>query len=143
MANPRNIVRFHGIGREAQTFIIDASTITYDVNQPNGSAQVGKAVKLSGNATIALATDGSHVLGKLELVEADGKATVQTEGYMSLPGGDGATLTLGAKIVGDLGPSSAAGYIRAVATGTAAELGMARGMIIDPSVTTEVWVKLE
>ena len=143
MANPRNTVKFNGIGREAQTFYIDDDTITFDRDEPHGSAQVGKAVKLVDGATIALTTDGSHVLGVLEHVEADGKAGVQTEGYAAFPGGDGATLTLGAKIVGDLGPSSAPGYIRAVATATAAELGMARGMIIDETDPTEVWVKLE
>jgi len=81
------------------------------------------------------------VLGKLIKVESDGFCVVQTEGYMTLPGGTSATLTAGSKIVGDL-LVSAEGYIRVVATGTAAELGVARGIIVDATTTTAVLVKL-
>ena len=82
------------------------------------------------------------MLGKLISVSADNKAVVQTRGFCTLPGGDGATLTEGKKIVGDLGAASAKGYIRDVATGTAAELGVATGSIIDADTTTAVVVKL-
>ena len=91
----------------------------------------------------ALVGDGEGVEGKLILVEADGKATVQVAGYMSLPGGNSATLTNMKQIVGDLGPSSAKGYIREVNTAVAAELGVARGRIIDPTDTTKVVVALD
>lgn len=143
MANPRNIVRWQGIAYSAQTFHIDDSTITYDRDEENGSAQVGLAVMLSAAGTVALTSDGALVLGKLLKVESDGKATVQTGGYVDLPGGDGATLTLGSKIVGDLGAANARGYIRAVATGTAAELGVARGIIVDAATPAETWVRFE
>jgi hypothetical protein len=83
------------------------------------------------------------IVGKLLKVESDNKATVQTGGYVDLPGGEGATLTLGSKIVGDLGAANAKGYIRSVAMATAAELGVARGMIVDATDPTETWVKLE
>lgn len=142
MADPRATVDLVGIGYEAQSFLIDASTITYSATAVNGSAQVGKAVNLSADKTVQLVGDGELVLGKLIAVEPDGIAVVQTGGYMTLPGGDGATLTLGEKIVGDLGAANAEGYIRAVATGTAAELGHARGIIMDNDVTTAVVVKL-
>jgi hypothetical protein len=68
---------------------------------------------------------------------------------MTLPGGDSATLTIGSKIVGDLGADSAAGYIQAVggAGGTYAQaeivaITAARGLILDPADATavEVWL---
>ena len=142
MADPRNAVSFDGIAATYETFLIDNSTITYSATVANGSAKVGLAVALSGNGTIETAGDGEEVVGKLVKVEADNKAVVQTGGYMTLPGGDGASLTPGKKIVGDLNASSAEGYIREVATGTAAELGVARGMIIDAANTAAVIVRL-
>lgn len=142
MADPRNAVSFDGINATHETFLIDNSTITYSATATNGSAQVGLAVALSAAGTIETAGNGEEVLGKLIKVEADNKAVVQTGGYMTLPGGNGASLTLGKKIVGALNASSAEGYIREVATGTAAELGVARGMIIDAGTTTAVVVRL-
>jgi hypothetical protein len=141
MADPRNAVDFVGIGYEAQTFLIDNSTITYSATATNGSASVGLAVALSAAETVELVGDGEEVIGKLIKVESDNKAVVQTAGYMTLPGGTGASLTVGKKIVGDL-LVSAEGYIREVATGTAAELGVARGFIVDAGTTTAVVVKL-
>ena len=142
MADPRADVTFDGINAEYVTVAIDNSTITYSATATNGSAQVGLAVALSGNATIELVGDGEEVFGKLISVEKDNFAVVQTGGWMALPGGSGATLTVGKKIVGDLGAASAEGYIREVATATAAELGVARGMIVDAGTTTAVWVRL-
>jgi len=141
MADPRNSVAFEGIGYEAQTFLIDNSTITYSATVANGSAKVGLAVAFSASKTVELAGDGEEIVGKLISVESDNKAVVQTGGYMTLPAGTGATLTPGKKIVGDL-LVSAEGYIREVATATAAELGVARGMIVDAGTTTAVVVKL-
>jgi len=140
MADPRNAVAF-GIGYSAQTFWIDNSTITYSATTKNGSAGVGLAVAFSASETVELAGDGEEIVGKLISVESDNKAVVQTGGYMTLPAGTGATLTPGKKIVGDL-LVSAEGYIREVATATAAELGVARGMIVDAGTTTAVVVKL-
>jgi hypothetical protein len=145
MANPRNTVAYEDIkpnGASDVGYIVDASTITYSATALNGSAQVGLAVTFSGNNTIALTADGDFVLGKLMSVESDGKARVQELGHMTLPGGSGATLTRGKSIVGALGASSAKGYIREVATGTAAELGKARGFIHDAADTTAVGVAL-
>ena len=142
MADPRNTVAFDGIGYSAQTFLIDDSTITYSATATNGSSKVGLAVALSTHKTVETAGDGEEVLGKLISVESDGKCVVQTGGYMTLPGGNGASLTPGKAIVGALNASSAEGYIREVATGTAAELGRCNGMIIDAGTTTAVVVKL-
>lgn len=141
MADPRNTVAFDGIGYEAQTFLIDDSTITYSATTANGSAQVGLAVTLSTHKTVALAADAEFILGKLISVDSDDKAVVQTGGYMTLPGGTSATLTPGTPIVGDL-LVAAKGYVRSAASGQAAELLVANGHIIDAGTTTAVVVKL-
>ncbi len=141
MSDPRATVVLDDVGEfEAYTFLIDNSTITYSSSQVNGSASVGLAVKLSAAKTVALAGDGDAVIGKLIQVFADNTATVQVGDILVLPAGNGASLTLGKKIVGALNASSAAGYIREVATGTAAELGKARGAILDAGTTTAVKV---
>ncbi|MCL4806149.1 MAG: hypothetical protein KJ046_17785, partial [Anaerolineae bacterium] len=82
-----------GVGGEYRTYKIDNSTITYDRTKTNGSAQVGLAVTFSGDETVALTADGDAVVGKLIKVEADNKATVQTDGTMTFGKGDAATTT--------------------------------------------------
>ncbi len=141
MANPRNTIDFTDIGLLTATFHIDAAAITYSATEENGSAAVGFACTLSADQTITLAGDGEGVLGKVLLVEADNKATVAVKGFMRLPGGDGATLTRMKSIVGDLGAAAAEGYVREVATATAAELGVCRGVIIDDDATSP-WILL-
>ena len=131
-----------GVGGDYRTYKIDDSTITYDATKAGGSAQVGLAVTFSADDTVALTADGDAVIGKLILVEADDKCNVMTDGTMTLPGGDGATLTLGATIVGALGAANAKGYIRSAASGTAAELVKARGRIENNNTTTAVVVTL-
>ena len=131
-----------GVVGAYRTYKIDASTIIYDASKAGGSAQVGLAVTFSAANTVALAADGDAVIGKLILVESDDKANVMTHGTMTLPGGASATLTLGAKIVGALGASSAKGYIRSAASGTAAELVKARGFIDNAATATAVVVTL-
>ena len=131
-----------GVVGAYRTYKIDASTIIYDASKAGGSAQVGLAVTFSAANTVALAADGDAGIGKLILVESDDKANVMTHGTMTLPGGASATLTLGAKIVGALGASSATGYIRSAASGTAAELVKARGFIDNAGPATAVGVTL-
>lgn len=131
-----------GVAGVYRTYKIDASTITYDASKAGGSSQAGLAVTLSGDDTVALCADGDAVLGKLILVEGDNKCNVMTEGTMTLPGGASATLTLMGTIVGALGASSAKGYIRSAASGTAAELVKARGRIENNDTTTAVVVTL-
>lgn len=142
MADPRNAVSHEGNKAHYETYKADGVTITYDATQTGGSAAVGLAVTESADDTVALTADGDEVRGKVISVESDGKVNVQDGGYMTLPGGASASLTRGKKIVGALGASSAKGYIREVATGTAAELGKARGSIINPSDTANVVVDL-
>ena len=131
-----------GVVGAYRTYKIDNSTITFDRDEVGGSAQVGLAVTFSAADTVALAADGDEIVGKLILVESDDKANVQTDGTMTLPGGSGATLTLGTKIVGDLGAASAKGYIRSAASATAAELIVCRGRIENAETTTAVVVTL-
>jgi hypothetical protein len=142
MANPRAVVDTQGIGYRAITLIADNSTITFDSTKAGGSAQVGLAVQMSGQSTVALTVDASEVVGRLERVHPDGMCVVQVEGGCELPGGASATLTAGTRIVGALGASSAPGYIRTAAA-SAAEAAVARGKIIDSSVTTAVKVMLD
>lgn len=142
MADPRNAVSHVGIGYVADTYPHD-DTIVYDATEVGGSEQVGLAVTLESNNSISLVGDGEMVLGKLVKVEPGGFAVVQVGGQMTLPAGAGATLTAGKKIVGDLGAASAEGYIREVATATAAELGVCRGYVIDSSTATDTVVFLE
>jgi len=130
MADPRLTLDFQGQNEDFLTFKIDNSTITYLATADAGSSQVGLAVAFSADQTVKLTEDGEAVVGKLIHVTADNYATVQAGGAMKLPKGSGATLTRGKKIVGALGAASAKGYIREVATGTAAELGVARGFTI-------------
>lgn len=145
MADPRLTVKYDEIkpeGASDVTYIIDNTTIVYSASAVGGSASVGLAVTFSGNNTIALCADGDAVLGKLILVEPDGKAHVQELGHMTLPGGASATLTRGTKIVGALGAASAKGYIRSAASATAAELVKCRGFIHDVADSTAVGVAL-
>ena len=146
LSTPRNIVGFEETaGPHDLTYKIDNSTITYDATKANGAAttMIDKAVTLSADDTVALAADGDAVLGKLISVDGDNKCSVRVSGFVTLPGGNGASLTRGKKIVGALNASSEKGYIREVATGTAAELGKARGIIQSSGTATAVGVLLD
>lgn len=135
MSDPREAVAFDDIDFRSVTYNHD-DTIVYDADAQGGSAQVGLAVTLESNKTVSLVGDGESVEGRLIKVEPGGIAVVQNKGYVKLPRGTSATLTAGKKIVGDL-LVAAEGYIREVATATAAELGVARGRVIDASVATD------
>lgn len=126
-----------GIGYQAMTYLHD-DTIVYDADVVGGSAQVGLAVTLESALTVSLVGDGEEVEGRLVKVEPGGIAIVQVAGVMELPGGDSATLTVGTKIVGDLGAASAEGYIQSVST----QHTVSRGTILDPTDATAVKVRL-
>lgn len=139
MADPRAANSFE-LGphpHQIATFAHDA-TIVYSAAQEGGSAQVGLAVSIESSNVVTLAGDGENVLGKLLRVDADGFCSVQHSGFMELPGGNGATLTAGLKIVGAVAAGPLEGYIRAVNT----EDTVSRGMIIDSSTATAVVVLL-
>lgn len=137
MADAR-VIDFEGIGSQYATFKFD-STIVYDKTKTGGAAQVGLAVTLVDDGTVALVADAGGVKGKLIQVEPD-VCNVQVDGGMTLPGGTGASLTNGKKIVGAL-LIAAKGYVREVGASDA-ELAVARGEIIDNSVTTAIKVML-
>lgn len=143
MADPRLVVTNVGVEPRYRTYLIDNSTITFSATVSGGSAKVGLAVTFSAANTVQTVGDGEAVIGKLIQVEANNVCRVQIGGCLTLPGGTGATLTLGKAIVGDLGGGgSDEGYIREVATGTAAELGVSRGFIANAGDTAAVEVEL-
>jgi len=142
-----SVLGFDEIGVLCATFAVKSGgSITYDRTYEGNSPEFGRACAMSAAAEVNLAADAEAVIGKLLKVEKDPTytyvCTVQVAGFMTLPGGTGASLTRGKKIVGALGAASAKGYIREVATGTAAELGVARGFIVDASDTAAVVVGL-
>lgn len=146
LSTPRNIVGFEETdGPHDLTFKIDNSTITYDATKANGAAttMIDKAVTMSADDTVALAADGDRIIGKLIKVEGDNKCSVRVHGFVTLPGGNGATLTRGLAVVGALNASSEKGYVRVAASGTAAELVKCRGMIISNGTTTAVGILLD
>ena len=140
--DPRKRIRYEGIGFRAITLKIDASTITYSATEENGSAAVGMAVTLKADDTVELAGDGEFVAGKLLEVFADNTCTVQIAGFCTLPAGAGASTTLGYPIVGDLDGNSAEGYVREVASATAAEICKGRGKIWADDTTTALVIEL-
>lgn len=142
MADPRKRQVFDGLHARYATYAIDNSTITYSATTAGGSAQAGLAVTLSADGTVGLIGDGEALEGKLIEVYADNFAKVQVGGFCTLPGGSGASLTRGKAVVGDLGSNSAEGYIREVATATAAELGVQRGRLVEVGTATAVVVDL-
>lgn len=140
MADPRLSVNFDGISPEKITYKHDG-TIVYLATEENGSVSVGLAATLVSTAkTVGLVGDGEEVEGRIETVYSDGFCVIQTGGAMKLPGGTGAALTHGKKIVGDL-LSSAKGYIREAAA-AAGEYVVMRGRIIDSTTTTAIDVVL-
>lgn len=141
MAAGRHQVSYEGIGYEAITVKSDLSTIVFDSAQPGGSASVGLAVGWLSADTVRLVGDAEFVLGKLLSVTPDGFCTVQHEGMVALPAGTGAALTQGKGIVGAL-LGAARGYIREAASGTAAELVLMNGNIVNAAVATAVVVDL-
>lgn len=148
MTDPRAVVSHAGNHARYETFKIDNSEITYSATAAGGSASVGLAVALTSDDTVDLCGDGEAVFGKLIAVDSDNFATVQIGGFCELPGGNGATLTLGHKIVGALNASSAKGYVKVFAASgspTAAEVALGartRGLIVNNDTTTAVVVDL-
>lgn len=142
MSDPRATL-LHVLDPEAsyETFTADNSSITYSITETGGSTKVGLAVTLVSGLVETAAAD-EFILGKLIRVEKDLTCLVQVGGKMTLGGGNGATLTQGARIVGALNASSAEGYVKAAASGTAAHHVISRGFIIDATDTAAVVVRL-
>lgn len=141
MPNPRKVVEMDDTHFTERSYLVDGVTLIFDATANDGHAAVGRAVSLSAAKTVQLASDGEAVIGELVRVEADGIAVVKDHGILTLPGGNGATLTLGTSIVGALGASSAKGYVRSVNTAVAAELGKCKGRILDAADATKVKIQ--
>lgn len=142
-----SVISFTEIGALFATFAVKSGgSITYDRTYEGNTPEFGRACSMSADSEVNLSADAEAVVGRLVKVEKDPTytyvCTVQVAGFMALPAGDSATITRGKKIVGALGAASAKGYIRDVATGTAAELGVARGIVVDEAAQTAVIVLL-
>lgn len=137
MPDPR--LTTNRIGAEPKrphTYRADGSgDIVFDATLTGGSAVVGRAVMLSGNGTIRLTADASHVLGKLVKVEPDGFCHVEVDGAVDLP--SSGTITAGSRIVGALS-GAARGYVRSVVATVLAEVAAGRGLVIDATTATAV-----
>jgi hypothetical protein len=143
VANPRKTIDYRDIGAPSKLLPFTGDLdITFDRTLPGGSAQIGLCVKVSASKTVALVGDGEGIAGTIDHVEPDGTVVVHLGPVISVPGGTGATLTPGSRIVGDLGPSNAKGYARSVAAATLAEVAVARGEILDVTDTdaVQVWM---
>ena len=141
MPNPRKAIDYRDMGAPSKLLpFMAGSDITFDRTLPGGSAQVGLCVKISASKTVVLVGDGESIAGTIDHVEPDSTVVVHLGPVISVPGGTGATLTPGSKIVGDLGPSNAKGYARSVAAATLAEVAVARGEILDATDTNAVQV---
>ena len=114
--------------------------IPYNSSEKNGSASAGErlAVSLNANMEVSLCGDGDAIVGRLEKVDPQSMATVVVHAIrLRYKGGDGATLTRGGGIVGDLGDSDVRGYVRSPAA-TVAESIKSKGTIIDSDGTNPV-----
>ena len=140
MSSVRNETGINEVGYRAESYKYDASII-FDATKERNSSQVDLAVTAKGNGIVGLAADGEKIVGKLELVEADGICAVQVEGGCELKGGTGATLTAGSAIVGALNGGNK-GYIRNVAPATLAEVAVAKHEIYSAADATKVSVML-
>lgn len=144
MANPRKDVRFANSRIKRETFKAGADIAAYDATKAGNTTSKGLAVTQAGQAgrTVNLCASGDPITGRLERLEGDGMCVVTVEGNVSFPAGNGSTVTVGTRVVGALGPSSAKGYIQTGAAGSAAAAQAARGEIIDATDTTAVVVAL-
>lgn len=142
MADLRIVFDINGLPPIVSTTMAFGNTITFDSTQSGDSAAVGLAVTGSGDGQCDLVADAQSVIGQLKHVQKNGQCTVQLMGGVKLPGGNGATLTDGTKIVGALGAASAKGFIRSVAAATLAEVAVARHLILSAADPTNVQVFL-
>lgn len=141
MANPRNVIDFEGIDAGTATFLADGTDIVYSSSSVGGAAAVGLAAMMSAAKTVRLTADATLVVGKVILVEADGKVTVQHKGFVGLPAGTSAVLTAGLKVCGAV-LSAARGYVRGIVNATLGDVAVARGFIVDGGDTANVYIAL-
>lgn len=126
----RSDINLHEVG--PKRLIPVPTNLTYVDNVEGHHALVNKALSFGAFGTGAIAgADNATLLGKLILLERDGKATVQTEGIMLLP--LSGSVTPGDKVI-----CAASGAVKTVGAAT-----NGRGRVL-PHVAPAgfVWIEL-
>lgn len=93
----------------------DKETITYDITAKHRSTAVGKVYKINDDGKAELPADGEAFDGVIIAVDATQITGAYICGGLRVPLANGATVKRGDKLVAGLGPSSAKGYVKAVA----------------------------
>ena len=93
----------------------DNSTITYDITKKNRSTAVGKVYRINDDGKAELPADGEAFDGVIIAVDDKQITGAYICGGLRVPLANGATVKRGDKLVAGLGPSSAKGYVKAVA----------------------------
>ena len=126
MASSRAVIDLTGTSSENHPTLNTDGSLVFAADAAGGHALAGKAVTLVANAQAGAGGDGAGVLGELLHVQRDGKATVKTSGVCVFPRGAGQAPVLLGRVV----CAAAAGSVRGVATGTAAEMLVGRGSVL-------------
>ena len=93
----------------------DKKTIMYDPTAPNRSTAVGKVYKINDDGKAELPADGEEFDGVIIAVDATQITAAYLFGGLRVLLANGETVKRGDKLVAGLGPSSAKGYVKAVA----------------------------
>ena len=93
----------------------DKETITYDITAKHRSTAVGKVYKINDDGKAELPADGEAFDGVIIAVDATQITGAYICGGLRVPLANGETVKRGDKLVAGLGPSSAKGYVKAVA----------------------------
>ena len=93
----------------------DKKTITYDPTAPNRSTAVGKVYKINDDGKAELPADGEAFDGVIIAVDATQITAAYLFGGLRVLLANGETVKRGDTLVAGLGPSSAKGYVKAVA----------------------------
>ena len=93
----------------------DKSTIKYDITKKNRSTAVGKVYKLNDDGKAELPADGEAFDGVIIAVDDTQITAAYLFGGLRVPLANGETVKRGDTLVAGLGPSSAKGYVKAVA----------------------------
>lgn len=97
----------------------DKKTIQYDITAKHRSTAVGKVYKINDDGKAELPADGEAFDGVVIAVDATQITGAYICGGLRVPLASGATVKRGDTLVAGLGPSSAKGYVKAVAALTA------------------------
>lgn len=96
----------------------DKKTIKYDITAKHRSTAVGKVYKINAEGRAELPADGEAFDGVIIAVDETQITGAYLFGGLRVPLASSATVKRGDKLVAGLGPSSAKGYVKAVALPT-------------------------